>query len=145
MYNSSLTIYMNAAKEVNEIFAPLADVNDVYRTEMLSVKGHAELMHYEERLRMVLPKETVSLAFEILTEAAVVGKLTQEALEELRNSYSIKGNSREEIQNIIWVLQHDGYLLEKNKCYVFVSKLLRDWWKARNEKFYVPIRLRKAK
>jgi hypothetical protein len=94
---------------------------------------------------MVLPEETVSLAFEMLTEAAVVGKLTKTALAAFGESYAIKNNSNEEILNILWVLQHDGYLKEKSGSYVFVSKLLRDWWKARYEKFYVPIGQRKAK
>jgi uncharacterized protein len=137
-------LYERCQKREN-VLCTVTDVNDIYRTEMLSAKGHAELMHYEERLKMVLPEETISLAFEMLTEAAVVGKLTNTALVAFGESYALKNNSNEEIMNIIWVLQHDGYLMDKNGNYVFVSKLLRDWWKARNEKFYIPIGQRKAK
>ena len=41
-----------------------ADVAGIYETEMLSIRGHAELTHYEERLKMVFGDEIFSLALE---------------------------------------------------------------------------------
>ena len=49
------------------------DVEEIYNSEMLGVRGHVELTHYEERLEKVLGMELSSFAFDMLTEAAVVG------------------------------------------------------------------------
>ena len=45
---------------------------------MLSIHGHAELTHYEERLKLVLGEEIFPMALELLTETAVAGQLTPE-------------------------------------------------------------------
>ena len=42
------------------------------------------------------------------------------------------------------VLEHDGYLERKADRYRFVSKLLRDWWKARHAFGYIPASKRGA-
>ena len=48
-------------------------------------------------------------------------------------------------KNILWVLEHDGYLRKEGSPYVFVSKLLRDWWEARHGGlFYTPVAQRAA-
>lgn len=107
-------------------------VDEVYKNSMLSVRGHAELSHLEERLRMVLGIELYPLALEILTEAAIVGQLTAEAVEIL-SSYSITDRilRQNAVTEILGVLEHDGYLRkEEDKFYYFVSPLLQDWWKA---------------
>jgi uncharacterized protein len=116
------------------------EVEEVYHSEMLSVRGHAELTHYEERLKLVLGKERFSLAIEMLTESAVAGKLNAEALEALRANYQFKDMTAAQVQReILQVLEHDGYLMGGTEGYVFVSKLVRDWWKRRYEAFYTPI------
>lgn len=56
------------------------DVNDIYENEMLGVRGHAELTHYEERLKLVLGPEAFPLALEMLSETAVTGCLTRHSL-----------------------------------------------------------------
>ena len=38
-----------------------------------------------------------------------------------------------------WVLEHDGYLSAEPRGYVFVSNLVRDWWRARHEFGYTPV------
>jgi hypothetical protein len=116
------------------------DVDEVYQTEMLGVRGHAELTHYEERLEMVLGKEMFTFAIDMLTDAAVTGCLTNEAIESVRKEYSETGESAMKTQkDILWVLEHDGYLEKNGKGYIFVSNLLRDWWKNRHSGFFTPI------
>jgi hypothetical protein len=101
--------------------------NKVYKESMLSIKGHVELSHYEERIEMVLGKELFPFALDLLTEAAVTGHLSQSAIEILCN-----GHNRKNLGRVLEVLEHDGYLIKhKTKGYVFVSKLLKDWWKGR--------------
>jgi uncharacterized protein len=117
-----------------------ADVETIYTRELLSIRGHAELTHYEERLKMVLGDEIFPLALELLTEAAVVGLLTAESTRVAVQGYEFTSLSASEAQRqVLEVLEHDGYLDRSENAYRFVSKLLRDWWKARYEFGYTPI------
>ena len=51
-------------------------VKDVYQHSMLGIRGHVELSHMEERLKIALGPNLDSLALDLLTEAAVVGVLS---------------------------------------------------------------------
>ena len=116
------------------------DVDTVYNEEMLSTRGHAELTHYEERLKLVLGPEAFPLALDMLTEAAVTRCLTREALAVLGKYYSFPEQTVAEVQEeILRVLEHDGYLTQTSNGYVFVSKLVRDWWKARHGFAFTPV------
>ncbi|NQU39433.1 MAG: ATP-binding protein [Lentisphaerae bacterium] len=113
---------------------------EIYKTEMLSSRGHAELTHYEERLKMVLGTEKMGLAVEMLTEAAVTGQLTAETIRRLQPDFIFQGETTQEVQKeILWMLEHDGYLEQTEAGYVFVSKLLREWWCGRHKMFFTPI------
>jgi len=118
----------------------IKDVDEVYKNAMLGVRGHVELTHYEERLEKVLPKELCALALDMLTEAAVTGHLSDEAIAAFQKEYPLEGRDVVEVQKeILWVLEHDGYLKDGEKGYVFVSKLLRDWWINRYRRFFTPV------
>jgi hypothetical protein len=121
----------------------IEDVKNVYDTYMLGTRGHAELTHYEERLRLVVGLEKFSLAIEMLTEAAVVGHLSSKAIELLGKEYTFEDCSTTEVQKeIIWIMEHDGYLVQNEKGYVFESNLLRDWWRKGHRAFYTAIQER---
>jgi len=123
----------------------LEDVEMVYKGEMLSVSGHAELAHYEERLEKVLGKEQFAIALDILTETAVTGYLMRDVLEKLPLYHEIlKTGDQSILKEILWVLDHDGYLEQKGDRYVFVSLLLKDWFSARHGSFFTPILKRGA-
>jgi len=127
-------------KRKGKMECSVGEVGEVYEKEMLGVRGHAELTHYEERLEMVLGKELFTLAIDMLTEAAVTGCLTKEAIAALRKEYTLEESDIVEAQKeVIWVLEHDGYVRQSNEGYVFVSKLLRDWWKNRHGAFFVSV------
>ncbi len=128
----------------NDMHFRMADIETVYQQEMLSVRGHAELTHYEERLDLILGKKKNLIALELLTEAAVTGALTNQALMALQKipldrpldeDISLATAHRE----ILRVLEHDGYLERKGDRLVFVSNLVRDWWSSRNGFAYIPI------
>ena len=121
------------------------DVEAIYNNELLSTRGHAQLTHYEERLKMVLGDELFPLALELLTETAVVGRLTAEAAKAvLQGCESTSSSAAETQRQVLEVLEHDGYIQRKDGHYGFVSKLLRDWWKARHEFGYIPTSKRGA-
>ena len=88
---------------------------------------------------MVLGPELTPLGLDFLTEAAVVGSLTPEAAAILARFNGLDdGAGRESTREILGILEHDGYLKRPVKEYVFVSRLLKEWWKARFGFAYVP-------
>lgn len=134
------TYVYEACSKQGEKVCNVKCVQEVYRKEMLGTRGQAELLHYEVRLKMVLDSEELPLAMDLLTESAVTGCLTSEALEAFCHEYKFEGRDVPEVEReILDVLEHDGYLRAGSKGYVFVSSLLRDWWKARYEHFFTPV------
>ncbi|MGQ0720554.1 MAG: ATP-binding protein [Candidatus Eiseniibacteriota bacterium] len=123
------------------------DAGRIYDHAMLGNRGHAELADYEERLLRVLAPEIVPLALDVLTEAAVVGLLTAEALDILvRHNIIDPGEQRAARGDVLGVLEHDGYLEQDPATpdtYRFASHLLRDWWKRRFGDGYVSARKRR--
>ena len=115
-------------------------VAEVYQAEMLSTRGHAELTHYEERLKLVLGIEKMPLALDLITEAAVSGCLSREAIKQLEEDHVFEKEATADVQkDILWILEHDGYLTQAPPGYMFVSNLLRDWWKNRYYMFFTPV------
>lgn len=116
------------------------EVNDIYESELLGIRGHSELTHYEDRLKIVLGPEIFTLALEILTETAVTGCLTRPALEALQKVYEFEERSAlSASEEILRVLEHDGYIKAGKDGYLFESYLLQDWWKKRYGYFHVPV------
>jgi len=116
------------------------EVNDIYESEMLGIRGHSELTHYEDRLKLVLGPELFTLALEVLTETAVSGCLTRQALVALQKGYEFEERSTvSAAEEILRVLEHDGYIKAGRDGYVFESYLLQDWWKKRYGYFHVPV------
>jgi hypothetical protein len=123
----------------------IKDVEEIYNSDMLGVRGHVELTHYEERLEKVLGMELSPFALDMLTEAAVVGVLSIEAIAAFAKEYSKSVTGVTEAQKeILQVLQHDGYLKKTAAGFVFESKLLKDWWKNRHEAFFTSVLKRRA-
>jgi len=138
-------IYMDCKKR-GDMHCTEEDAEQVYNSRMLSTRGHAELSTYEERLKSVLSSEALPLALELLTEAAVVGTLTPEASMILSRDFSFEEKDpKDALREIIGILEHDGYLAKEKAEHVFVSTLVRDWWKARFDFKYVPAKKRKLK
>ncbi|WP_437670326.1 ATP-binding protein [Sorangium sp. So ce131] len=128
------------------------DVERVYKHSMLSTRGHAELSHMEERLKLVLGEKDLPLTLDLLTEAAVVGILTPAAelvLAKDNAAVAEPGAPREKPQDVLRrvmdVLKHDGYLVDNDAgAFVFASRLLRDWWKGRFASQFIPAAAREA-
>ena len=124
--------------------ASLEDVERVYRSEMLSVRGQVDLDHYETRLRLVLGTADYRTALALLTEAAIgKGVLRDDIVdryrERLANSRGDAAASRTAVRDVLRLLEHDGYLERHGSDYRFVSGLLEDWWRARHRGHFVSI------
>lgn len=119
--------------------ATVEDVALVYKRELLSVRGQINLEHYEVRLRMVLGDEAYATALELLTEAAVNdGRLTDTAVRRYRAALESSDDAIA-IEDVLYSLEHDGYLQRRADGYEFVSGLLQDWWQARHGQYFIPI------
>jgi hypothetical protein len=100
-------------------------------------RAHAELSHYEERLKMAFSPEIFALTQALLSEAALGrGALTPEKIKIIAKNHPGAQDAREEI---LQTLVHDGYLKQTPRGYVFVSGLVRDWWKATHRLGYIPV------
>ncbi|MFH1487767.1 MAG: ATP-binding protein [Pseudomonadota bacterium] len=120
-------------------------IEQVYSAQMLSIKGHAELSHMEERLKIVFGLEIYALALEILTETAVKGYLDSEAAIAICRGTEESGRDpKVTLRGILEILQHDGYLEQDEDRFIFISRLLRDWWKRRFSFGYTPVLERRA-
>lgn len=117
------------------------DVDRVYRTRMLGPRGHAELSHFEERLRSVLGPRMHPLALDLLTEAAH-GHLSSEAATILVDDHLPDADPLRErtpfLREVLAILEHDGYLHKAGSGYIFASKLIGDWWQARFGFNFIP-------
>ncbi len=128
--------------------ATMEDVERVYTNEMLGEQ--MDLEHYEGRLKMVLGRKGYGTALEILTEAAVSdGLLSGDTIGRYREY--VQGGSRGEaesdpvpVEDVLRVLEHDGYLERHGDGYRFVSGLLEDWWCARHGRHFIPIARRRS-
>lgn len=153
-------LYMDAKRGGTEPTVTLQDVDRVFQKSMLSSRGHSELSHFEERLTSVLQADDVPLAIDLLTEAAVSGKLTDAAIAILtdeatespsrmgfvppvRNS-NLTREQRERVRNLLEIFEHDGYLRREMDGLVFVSRLVGEWWKARHSIGFVPANQRRG-
>ena len=123
--------------------ASLDDVERVYTGEMLSIRGQADLDHYESRLKLVLGPDGYRAALALLTEAAVNdGVLQRAAIDRYGEHFRVWAVTDDPmpINDVLRVLEHDGYLEPwGDDEYRFVSGLLEDWWLARHGRHFVPV------
>ena len=124
--------------------ASLEDVERVYADDMLSVRGQVDLEHYETRLRLVLGTRDYRTALELLTEAAVSnGALSEDTVGQYRQRPIAPGvgatSHPSPVDDVLRLLEHDGYLERHDGGYRFVSGLLEDWWRGRHGRYFVPI------
>ncbi|MBK9262325.1 MAG: ATP-binding protein [Polyangiaceae bacterium] len=149
-------LYADARRNGMEPNITVDDVERVFQKSMLSSRGHSELSHFEERLSAVLSPDDLPLAFDLLTEAAVSGKLTDAAIAILVQddteppprpmgfvpsapTAAMTREQRERVRDLLDIFEHDGYLERDDDGYVFVSRLVCEWWKARHKLGYVPV------
>jgi hypothetical protein len=127
-------------KHRNNMRVSKKDIKDIYNNEMIIIQEKNGLIHYEERLKKALGNDQYKLAKAMLSEAAVLGELTHEALAALQKRFRKITDIAEIQEEIISILLHDGYIKEgSKKDYVFVSNLLCDWWRKRYENSYTPV------
>ena len=133
-------VYEEVMRE-NRREADMEDVDRVYREETLGSSGQTDLYHYESRLRSVLGSERFSIAWELLTEAAVnAGFLPDESINRFVNAPDSRlGDGQNGVWTVLGILEHDGYFARESGGYRFVSALVEDWWKRMHGTGFVPL------
>ena len=123
-----------------------ADVEEVYRTQLLGPQGQNDLVHYETRLNEGLAEEDRRIAMEILAEAAAQEAFNADARRCLERLYSkLVDDAPARIADTLEVLEHDGYLqADSAGVYRFQSHLLRDYFKARFAGHHAPLASRRS-
>ena len=111
--------------------ATLTDVEQVYQEDLLGARGQTDLLHYEERLQMVLGERGCAVAHSLLTAAALNDGLLEYSVVEFRRELEDPVTEDNPVDDVLHVLEHDGYLEGRTGGYGFVSGLLEDWWCAR--------------
>lgn len=119
-------------------------VRHVFDENMISIHEHPALDHYLDRLRMVLDPEQYNLARELLSEAAIAqGRLSDAALKEhCRHWLSAPDRTESDVEQVLHVLEHDGYLVSSDDGHRFASGWLEAWWRTRHARRFTPIRHR---
>ena len=132
-------------EQSGDMACSVEDVVSVYNEDVLGVRGDVIFSHYEERLKQVLDEEKLPLALEMVTEATVGGVLSREAIKAFQEYYTFGDRNAGEVEKeILWVLEHDGYLKAEGDGYMFVSNVLHDWWDRRYGRSYTPVLQRKG-
>lgn len=118
----------------------LADVDAVYRYELLGPSGAYDLTHYDSSLSEALDGTEHSIAMEILAETATQGTFTRDSRRSLAELYSaLLDKVEERIVHVVALLEHDGYIENDQGKYSIPSRLLKDWWSARFQDHYTPL------
>lgn len=130
-------------RRVGRTEASLDDVERVYQDELLSIRGQMNNEHYQSRLRLVLNEDEYPAALELLTEASVNGGLLcDETINQYRKYFQteqVPDGSFLNLEDVLYLLEHDGYLVRQADGYRFLSGFLQDWWQARNGRNFVPL------
>ena len=114
--------------------AVIEDAEWVYQHELLSVRGQMDLQHYEGRLATVLGRTGYPIALEMLTETAIKSRLDAGTVNRYRAFFDSPNEdaAAPSVEDVLHVLEHDGYLERHHSGYRFVSGLLEDWWRGRH-------------
>ena len=120
--------------------AALEDVERVYLHEMLGVRGQVDLQHYEGRLETILRRNGYPIALEILTAVAAKRRLDGDTVDRYREYFSARDeDDGPSVDDVLYVLRHDGYLDRQDGDYGFVSAFLEDWWRSRYGQHFVSV------
>ena len=111
--------------------ATLDDVELVYWDDLLGARGQADLLHYEDRLLMVLGEHGSAIARGLLTDAASNDGLLEHSMVDRRREVGTSDDLGNPVDDVLHVLVHDGYVERQQGGYDFVSGLLEDWWRTR--------------
>ncbi len=107
------------------------DVELVYWDDLLGARGQADLLHYEDRLLMVLGEHGRAIARGLLTDAASNDGLLEYSMVDFHREVGTSDDLGNPVDNVLHVLVHDGYVERRQEGYGFVSGLLEDWWRIR--------------
>jgi hypothetical protein len=117
------------------------DVVRVYSSPGMTSAVRAHLLHLESRLEKVLGEgDALRLAQDLLTQAAVVGRVTAaEAAASAAETIEDDTSRADILREVLEIIEHDAYVTRDETAWRFRSRLVAEWWKRRYEAGFVPI------
>lgn len=94
--------------------------------EKIIENGNIYFEHFKDRLQKVFKSNDV-LSF--VNELLLTVKNNPDVDYAKALNIAEKYNSRNELDNVLDVLKHDGYIVEENNHYKFYSPILKKWWR----------------
>ncbi len=121
------TINNTARKEKNQTMTK-SSIDNAFN---LVIKNNEYFSDWKNRLSEYLPKEDFKYVNNILTHIAHKDNIT---IQEIYNKAS-EYNKNDVYMDLINELEHDGYIIEENKKYIFISPFLKEFWKHNNPNY----------
>ncbi len=94
----------------------------------LVIKNNDYFKDWKKRLSDYLPKEDFSFVNELLIHIAHKDKIS---IQEIYNK-AVNYNKVDDFMEFVSDLERDGYIVENNLQYVFISPFLKEFWKRNN-------------
>jgi len=114
--------------EKNQQKLTIGVINQAYEN---IIKVDKNFQDWEARLKGYLEEKVYKLSKDILTYCAHKNKISLLKVYD----FSKKWKQKDDYMELVAMLQRDGYLIEENQSFRYVSPLLRDWWKRQHPKF----------
>ncbi len=110
---------LNDEHELNEATIDLA-------FNKVAENGNIYFEHFKSRLQKVFKKGT-----ELKFVNNLLLKIKKEGIVPFNQVFNLanKEGVKDELDNILEILKHDGYLVEENRQFRFYSPILKQWWK----------------
>lgn len=92
------------------------------------IKHNEYFSDWKKRLEDYLPTEDFNFVNEVLIHIAHKDQIT---IQEIYNK-AVNHNKTTSYMDLIYDLEHDGYVVEHNKKYIFISPFLKEFWNRNN-------------
>jgi len=94
--------------------------------EKIIENGNIYFEHFKDRLQKIFkPSDTLSFALAFLLAVRDNDDINYNKALDMAEKFHV----RNELDNIIEILKHDGYIIEVDDTYKFYSPILKRWWK----------------
>ncbi|WP_276966921.1 AAA-like domain-containing protein [Chryseobacterium sp.] len=114
-----------SAVKINNINITTENIDEAFNN---IIKNNDHFSDWKKRLLDYMPKEDFLFINEILTQIAHNEQINIQFIYDI----AVKHNKEIEFMDLLKDLEQDGYIVESNKNYIFISPFLKEFWKQNN-------------